>query len=374
MKDCLRIFVFGCMALALCGCSILANLPLIGSVPERMEDPEDYLDPEQTPDLYIPSDMPHREIEDNWVIPPITDQPRPRLFPRTAPRPESIVGEADPDLVRIQTLGPNRSWMVVQRPPETVWPVIKQWIHDNEIGIEHEDPASGLIFCEQLNLKGADPLELRAQVSARKQDAQLTGDMDWIAIRLETSMRHGSSEVHIRYLNDLEAPDLHSWPEASSNYGIERAILEVLANYDAAGYVAPTVSSIAQNIALRFKVEQLNDERGFPLLRLNVDYARAWATLQKAIENSELNIIGGGPEDGYFEIEMSRNMRKGRRQGLLAEFVRRNSNTIADLSSIRVHLKESVDSFDVFVDRATSAAISAEFAQDFLSVLRENVI
>lgn len=372
--DFLRILVFGCTALALCGCSILTKLPLIGSVPERMEDPEGYLDPEQTPDLYIPSDMPHRAIEDNWVIPQITDQPRPRLFPRGAPRPESIVGEADPDLIRIQTLGPSRSWMVVQRPPETVWPVIKQWIHDNQIGIEHEDPGSGLIFCEQLDLKGVDPLGLYAQVSARKQDAQLTGAMDWIAIRLETSMRHGSSEVHIRYLNESEAPDLHSWPDASTDYGIERAILEVLANYDAAGYVAPTVSSIAQNIALRLKVEQLNDDRGFPLLRLNVDYARAWATLQKAIENSEFNIIGGGPEDGYFEIEMSRNMRKGRRQGLLAEFVRRNSDTIADLSSITVHLKDSQESFDVIVDRTTTAAITAEFAQDFLSVLRENVI
>lgn len=374
MNTVLKILVSGSLVLTLTGCSILGNLPFIGSVPDRMERPEDYLDPEETPDLYIPSDMPHREIVDSWVVPPITDQPRPRLFPRTAPRPESIVGEADPDLVRIQTLGPSRSWMVVQRPPETVWPVIKQWVHDNQLGIQHEDPTSGLIFCEQLDLAGFDPLGLYGQITAGKENAQLSSGLDWVAIRLETSMRHGSSEVHIRYLNQPDAPDVQTWPEASTNYEIERTILDVLANYDAAGYVAPTVSRKAQNIALRLKVEQLNDEQGFPLLRLNVDFARAWATMQKAIENSELNIIQGTPEDGYFEIEMSRNMRKGRRQGLLAEFVRRNSDVVSGLTSITVNLESSTDGFDIKVDRATSSAITAEFAQDFLSVLRENVI
>lgn len=374
MKTVLRILITASLGLVLCGCSILGKLPFIGSVPERMEHPEDYLDPEETPDLYIPSDMPHRAIEDNWVVPPITDQPRPRLFPRAAPRPESIVGEADPDLVRIQTLGPSRSWMVVQRPPETVWPVIKQWVHDNQLSIEHEDPATGLLFCEQLDLGGFDPLGLYERIASGKRDAQLTGAMDWVAIRLETSMRHGSSEVHVRYLYQSETPDVRSWPESSTNYEIERSILEVLANYDAAGYVAPTVSSIAQNIALRLKVEQLNDEQGFPLMRLNVDFARAWATLQKAIENSELNIIAGNPEDSYFEIEMSRNMRKGKRQGLLAGFIRRNSDTVSELSSIKVRLVDSEDGYNVVVDRGNYLEISAEFAQDFLSVLRENVI
>lgn len=375
MKTAVQILISGCAALALCGCSILGKLPLIGSVPERMEHPEDYLDPEQTPDLYIPSDMPHRAIEDNWVIPPITDQPRPRLFPRTAPRPESIVGEADPDLVRIQTLGPSRSWMVVQRPPETVWPVIKQWVHDNQLGIQHEDPTSGLIYCEQLNLGGFDPLGLYEQIKARKESAQLVDGMDWVAIRLETSMRHGSSEVHVRYLNQQETPDMQAWPDSSTNYEIERAILEVLANYDAAGYVAPTVSSIAQNIALRLKVEQLNDDQGFPIMQLNVDFSRAWATLQKAIVDSELNIIEANPDDGFFEIEMSRNMRKGRRQGLLAGFIRRNSDAVSELSSIKVHLdKITEDSYNVSIDRVNRSEITVEFAQDLLSVLRENVI
>lgn len=374
MKTLFRILVASILAVTLAGCSILGKLPLIGKVPERVESPEAYLDPDETPDLFIPTDMRHRDIEDNWVVPPITDQPRPRLFPRNAPRPESIVGEADPDLVRLQTLGPSRSWMVVQRPPETVWPVIKQWIHDNQLGIENEDPTSGLIYCEQLDLTGFDPLELLQQIAERKQFAGIDGGTDWVAIRLETSMRHGSSEVHVRYLNNPEMPDVEVWPETSTNYEVERAILEVLANYDAAGYVAPTVSSIAQNIALRLKVEQMNDERGFPLLRLNVDFARAWATLQKAIENSELNIIGGNPEDGYFEIEMSRTMQKGRRQGLLSGFLRRNTDTVAEMSSVRLNVVSSPSGFEVVLDRTNNPLITAEFAQDFLSILRENVI
>lgn len=369
MRRMLRILLIASVAVAMAGCSIITKLPLVSRVPERMEDPDAYINPKETDELYIPSDMAHREIVDLWIIPTIADRPSQVLFNEAVPIPPSIVGEADPDLVRIQALGPDRSWMLVQRTPETVWPVVKQWVQDNGLGTAYEDPSQGLIFCNALDLQAQDPMGLLALVSKGKQDAQLTGD-DWIAVRLETSMRHGFSEVHIRYLNSAETPDIQVWPIASTNYTVERSVLEALANYDAAGYVAPTASRVGRDISLMPKVETLTDGDGFAVLRLNVDYSRAWATIQRAIANAELTTTNNSSQDGFIEVVVTPDLR-GKRSGLFSNFLRRGGSRDSGPETIGVSIVGSGTQFDVSLNRGEN--VTVEFAQQFLALLRENL-
>ena len=371
MKLLVRVLLVGTLAYLIVGCSILTKLPLVSKVPERMEDPDAYINPKQTEELYIPSDMAPREIVDSWVIPSIADRPSQVLFHKAAPIPPSIVGEADPDLVRIQCLGPDRCWMLVQRTPETVWPVVKQWLQDNELVVNHEDPSQGLIFCNALDLQASDPLGLFALVTKVKQEAQIDGGDDWIAVRLETSMRHGFSEVHVRYLNNSEEPNTSSWPNMSTNHTIERSLLDALANYDAAGYVAPTASRVGRAIALQPKVEMLPGEDGFPVLRLNVDYSRAWATLQRAMQNAELPQSNSSSEDGYMEVEVSRDIQSGKRKGMFSNLLRRSRNN--EPATVVLNLLKSERGYDVVVSRSDDPDVTVEFAQQFLSLLRENL-
>ena len=103
----------------------------------------DYTEIRSTPELVIPADMDAIEVEDLWVVPEIEDRPLAPFFGNEVPRPRPIVGDADLELVSIQNLGPNRSWVVVQRAPATVWPVMKQWIQDAGIEIRYEDRRNG---------------------------------------------------------------------------------------------------------------------------------------------------------------------------------------------------------------------------------------
>lgn len=353
----------------MCGCSIVTKLPLVSRVPERMEDPDAYINPKQTDELYIPSDMVHREIVDHWVIPTIADRPSQVLFHEAVPTPPSIVGEADPDLVRIQALGPDRSWMLVQRTPETVWPVVKQWVQDNGLDTSYEEPSQGLIFCSALDLQAEDPLGLLELVASGKQEAQLTGD-DWIAVRLETSMRHGFSEVHIRYLNSVETPDVEMWPSVSTNYAVERSVLEALANYDAAGYVAPTASAVGRDISLKPKVEMLTDEEGYPFLRLNVDYARTWATIQRALDNAELTTTTDSSQEGYIELVVTPDLGRGKRSGVFSSFLRLGGRD-REQQTLGINIVGAGAGYDVSVEKGTN--VTVEFAQKFLTLLRENL-
>ena len=367
MRVSIRLMPLMLLVVGLSGCTLVKLIP----VPIKVSDPDVYLDPKETEELVIPEDMDHREIQDGWVVPKINERPLSRVFPRSAPRPAAIVGDADPDLIRIQNLGAERSWMVVQRTPATVWPVVKQWVQDNGMSVNIEEPSFGLLISNPVDLEGEDPLGLGKLIANEKQEAGIEGGVDWFAFRLENGVRRGSSEVHLRYLNSATLPNSFDWPERSTSVEIERSVLNVLVNYDAAGYVAPTVSSVAGSIALQPKAEILNDDQGYPYMRLNVDFARAWATIQKAIDNAELDLVDGNSEERVFEIQVSTEMLTGKRPGIFSRVLRLDQRKNAKKNIVQIRILDAPSGFDIVLDRSGDVEISIEFAQQMLAVLRE---
>lgn len=340
----------------------------------------DYLIIRSTPELVIPSHMDAIETEDLWVIPRIEYRPLAPFFPNEAPRPAPIIGDANPDLVRIQNLG-NRSWMVVQKAPETVWPVVKQWVQDSGLDIRHEDARQGILFTERVSLDGAQPETLQFLIEEGKLNANIGSGADWLAVRLESGIRHGSTEVHVRYVNEPteEAITTTLWPEKSASIDIERTVLNNLANYDAAGYVAPTVSIEATNISLQPKAEVAENEDGFPLLNLYVDFTRAWATIQKALENAEFDVLSQESGDGYFDVQVSEEVLRSKQKNFFLRLIRLgNEGSNQYPSTVRIHIESSGEPDDKNTVRLSNVeegvVLSVEFARELLRILREHAV
>ncbi|MYD45402.1 MAG: outer membrane protein assembly factor BamC [Gammaproteobacteria bacterium] len=340
-----------------------------------------YTEIQSTPELVIPSHMDPIEVEDLWVVPEIEDRPLAPFFGNEVPRPMPIVGPTDLDLVSIQNLGPNRSWVVVQRAPETVWPVIKQWIQDSGIVIRYEDRRNGSLFSEPMSFEGTQPDSPRTLIEQGKQNADISGGTDWMAVQLENGFRRSSTEVHLRYMNEPsdEVVTTTEWPEKSVSIDIERALLNNLAQYDASGYVAPTVSIEATNISLKPKVEVVEDEQGFPSLRFHVDFTRAWATIQKALNNAEINILSQESGDRYFEVEVSETALRNKQKNFFRRLIRLgNEGTNKYPSTVRILIEGSDDSDDVYTIRLINVEsedrLPVEFARQLLLILREHLI
>lgn len=343
-------------------------------------DASDYLIIRSTPELVIPPHMEVIETEDLWVIPRIEHRPLAPFFPNEAPRPAPIIGDANPDLVRIQNLG-NRSWMVVQKAPETVWPVVKQWVQDSGLDIRHEDARKGILFTDQVSLEGAQPETLQILIEEGKLNANIGGEADWLAVRLESGIRHGSTEVHVRYVNEPTEEVLTTtvWPEKSVSIDIERTVLNNLANYDAAGYVAPTVSIEATNISLQPKAEVAENEEGFPLLNLYVDFTRAWATIQKALENAEFDVLSQESGDGYFDVQVSEEVLRSKQKNFFLRLIRLgNEGSNQYPSTVRIHIESSGEPDDKNTVRLSNVeegvVLSVEFARELLRILREHAV
>lgn len=343
-------------------------------------DSSDYLVIRSTPELVIPSHMDAIEIEDLWVIPRIEYRPLAPFFPTEAPRPAALIGDANPDLVRIQNLG-DRSWMVVQKAPETVWPVVKQWVQDSEMVVRHEDARYGILFTDRISLQEAQPDSLLSLIEQGKLTKDISGGSDWLAVQLESGIRHGSTEVHVHYINDpsLEVISTTVWPEKSTSIDIERTVLNNLANYDAAGYVAPTVSIEATNISLQPKAEVVENEDGFPLLNLYVDFTRAWATIQKALENAEFDVLSQEAGDGYFDVQVSEEVLRSKQKNFFLRLIRLgNEGTNQYPSTVRIHIETTGDPDDMNTIRLSNVeeevVLSVEFARELLRILREHAI
>ena len=343
-------------------------------------DASDYLIVRNTPELVIPTHMDAMDIEDLWEVPQIEERPLAPFFPDEAPRPAPIIGDADPDLVRIQNLG-DRSWMVVQRAPETVWPVVKQWLQDSGFVVRHEDPRKGILFTDRISLDSAQPESIQALIKQGKLDSNINGGADWLAMRLENGIRRGSTEVHLRIQNERTEDSISTivWPEESVSVDLERTILTSLANYDASGYVAPTVSIEASNISLLPKAEVITDAEGFPLLRLYVDFTRAWATIQKALENAEFEVLSQEVPDRYFEVQVSEEVLRSKQKNFLLRLIRLgNEGSNKYPSTVRIYIENSDSVEDIFLVRLSNAeegiALSVEFASELLLILREHAI
>ena len=340
----------------------------------------DYLVVKSTPELVIPEHMDAIEVEDLWVVPDIEYRPLAQFFPDGAPRPRPIVGDADPDLVRIQNLGEQGSWMVVYRAPETVWPVVKQWIQDSGLEIRHEDPRIGILFSERILIDDAQPDSPQGLVNQGKQKANIIGGSDWLAVQLENGVVPGSTEVHLRYMNEQteESITTDAWPERSTSLEIERAVLNNLANYDASGYVTPTVSIEAAKISLKPKAQVIEDEEGFPALALHVNFTRAWATVQKALENADFDVVSQESRDGYFDVEVSEEVLRKKQKNFFMQLIRLgNAGTNEYPSTVRVRIEKAENAEDdMHIVRLENVdeeeTLSVEFARELLLILREH--
>ena len=331
-------------------------------------DPGSYLDAKTTPELYIPPHMDHGIIVDSWVVPEIQDRPLAKVFPSGAPRPVAIVGESNPDLVRIRKLG-ERTWMVVQRTPETVWPVIKQYLEEDGVALRVEDATQGLLISDALELEGAQAGTIQSMVANGKENSSPEAGTDWVAVRVENGIRPGSAEVHLRYVLEPELASDPQWPQVSSDVAIEQAILTAFAQYDAGGRVEPTVSSVGRQISLQTKAEVTLDEEGFPLLRLNVDFERAWATVAGAIRNAELEITSTDVDRRIFNIAVSKEALGDKQGGIFRKLMPGSSEDEKRLVQVRV--EEDGVGFNVRLFREGETSMSIDLAQQILSLLRE---
>ncbi|MFZ8928400.1 MAG: outer membrane protein assembly factor BamC [Pseudohongiellaceae bacterium] len=247
----------------------------------------DYLDAEVLPRTQIPSAYDSYIIDDLMVIPEVS-QENTQEFLR-APRPRGFSGRMERGVV-IQRMN-EESWIVVDVSPSEVWPRIRDYWSTKSIGVDFENPTGGIMDTGWFVLEGN----------------ALTKEK--MRVMIEPGFQNNSAEIRLLHQSANQAiPTIGrvDWPDESMDEGVAYDFLTDLSGYlaDLAGlYQASTVSFLAENISSRGKASMITTPGGRDILRLEADYNRSWASVSRALQRAEVDIVADSQEQGIIEVD-----------------------------------------------------------------------
>lgn len=274
---------------------------------------DDYLDARPSAPLAVPQNLSGVRVDDTWPIPELANPNiAADMYPNKVPRPEVLVGR-EFDAVRIQRLR-DKSWIVLGDSPEQVWPLVKQFLADNGVGIGREDPPEGVIESEWFVVREqayADVVRSAIQEGRANHvdegGSAVEPGRDRLRLRVERGIRRGSSEVHLSHLRAIGMAERPSAPIVE----VERAVIGKLAEFLAHGVTNAAVSMVGRGIAARSKAEVIKDRTGYPALHLHIGFDRAWATVSQALERAEVVVHGSDVATASVQAEFPTAGRRG---------------------------------------------------------------
>jgi len=229
---------------------------------------DDYRKARVEPHIKVPANLDDAALQDIYVIPPITEEVA-VTGGFEVPRPSPLVSRGNEELVRIQRLG-DEEWMLVAVAPGQLRPQVRSYLTGGSIRVARVDARAGLI--ETGWMQGSD-----ATMGERYQ------------FRIEQGVQRNTSELHI--LQQYQAGDVDNWPQASADEERSSAMLLDLAQYIASNTDTAPVSMMAQQqISASGKVSLQEDAEGEFYIRLELPYYRAWASLGRALPESDFKV------------------------------------------------------------------------------------
>ncbi len=355
-------------------CSVLLLLTSCGWLSDDkgfiVDSSDDYVTAKELPHITIPTDMSVGEISDVLIIPEIPQQPRTQYYMDGAPRPDTIYAREDQESVKIQKLGEQR-WLVIGQPPATVWPKLKQFLGENGVTVSWENPQEGRLNTNWLLLDKSDYRDvIRLVIRDAKANAKLTTGRDRLLFLVEQGIRPRTSEIHIQHQNDSVAQhDETGWGEKSDLVDLEAEMLNEVGSYIASNLEEEAISFIAQNISTQTKADLVRDSTGQPVLRLNLDFNRAWATVGQALENAKVEVEDIDRSSGVFYVNVSDAvLAQEEEPGFFSRLFGKGSK---DKRKLQVLVAEDKPGYIVRVKMADGQPAPAEIGQEVLILIRE---
>jgi len=336
----------------------------------------DYVKARQLLPLVIPNDMQAEQLEDPFPIPPVPTQSNAVYFTERAPQPDAIYTSDNRGEVRIQRLS-QRRWLAIPESPTTVWPKVKQFLAENGMAVTYEEPTEGRIDTDWFLVAPAQDQKYRDVVrlvlQEKRQSEGLNTGRERLRLRLEGGLQDQSSEIHLRHENDSQgvpsAIGLASLAKVNSALPTaEDELLKELGAYIAARVSEQTVSRVASNISGVNKAEMDRNPDGSPVLRLRLDFERAWAAISKALANGGVEVTGDDSATGTYNIRVSDALLAGEEPGFFKRMITFGDDQPKDL---KIQLEGEGEEFTVFVQEANGEPVDKDLAQQVLSLIRE---
>ena len=310
------------------GCSSLTGPD--GAFPDTRYD---FLDEELSGGIVTTDDLDLNE-EDHY---PINTTSGDTVF-QEVPKPRQIFSAGGASEVQLRRLG-DLLWVYVETLPSTTWPITRSYWETSEFQLLDADPETGemlIDFNEEVNFK----------------------------MTIEHGIKESSSEIFLSVVKKSENVNVDFETDKIQPF------LEDIVNYiaDSVGTFSGT-SLAAQSLNDR-KKSRIFSENERTVIELDLSFERAWSTVSRAINASQIISNDRNREEGIFYVSLSVEEESNiSRFNPLVLFRNNPSEQIAD------------PEYMIFVTRSGSKTLikaeamsgSLADAEDLISVLNESL-
>jgi outer membrane protein assembly factor BamC len=352
----------------------------------------DYKSANTLPPLEVPPDLTSPQRDNRYQIPDaavrstatLSGYEAERRDPARAARATGVAPEVLPevDRMRIERSGSQR-WLVVQEPPEKLWPLIKQFWQEGGFLIKLESPEAGVMETDWAeNRARVSAGAIRDLLSKALDFAYSTSERDKYRTRLERTADAKGTEIYISHRGMQEiyttardpstsTPGNTAWQPRPSDPELEAEFLRrLMVRLGVQDDKAKQLTATAQP-QQRAAIIKSND--GTELLQVNEPFDRAWRRVGLALDRVGFTVEDRDRQKGlYFvryadpEAEM-----QDKDRGLIARLFSSDSKVKAE--QYRVQITSEQDASQVSVLNKEGTAERSKTAQRILALLHEQL-
>ena len=294
----------------------------------------DFLDEELSEDVVTTDDLELRGQEDHY---PIDVAAQDTIF-QEVPKPRQIFSAGGASEVQLRRLG-ELLWIYVETLPSTTWPITRSYWETSEFQLLDANPETGemlIDFDEEINFK----------------------------ITIEHGIKESSSEIFLSGVQKDEGASVELDQDEIQPY------LEDMVSYiaDSVGTFSGT-SLAAQSLNDR-KKSRIFSENERTVIELDLNFERAWSTVSRAINASQIISNDRNRDEGIFYVSLSAQEESDESRFNPFSFLRRNpSEQIADPEYIILVSRSGSKT----LIRAEAMTGNIQDAEDLLSILNESL-
>lgn len=345
-----------CISVLLNGCSWLTGDE--GMLRDRKHD---YRKAEVSEPIQIPDNMDSSAIQDLYPVPGWSGQQQ-AAGDFEVPMPEAFVTKSQGEIRAFKS--GNRYWISVNAQPASAWAKVRRFWELNSIGLALEAPFKG---------------DMETVWLSRDKDGVATRDK--FRIRVEHGMHENSAEVYIMHLGfaadaELPAEDQLDWNSVKEGDELAVAIMQEIASFLIdTEYEGAPASLLAQSFSGAPKAALSTDTSGRKILTLKLNFERAWETVGKAIEDSDIEVADKDRSSGLYYINYFPDAQSDDEGGGFFSFLPfvGKSNSKGKAFKYLVQLKTESDKVVVTVD-ADDERSERDLSEAVLATIRENLI
>ena len=294
----------------------------------------DFLDEELSEDVVTTDDLELRGEEDHY---PIDVAAQDTIF-QEVPKPRQIFSAGGASEVQLRRLG-ELLWIYVETLPSTTWPITRSYWETSEFQLLDANPETGemlIDFDEEINFK----------------------------VTIEHGIKESSSEIFLSGVQKDEGASVELDQDEIQPY------LEDIVSYiaDSVGTFSGT-SLAAQSLNDR-KKSRIFSENERTVIELDLNFERAWSTVSRAINASQIISNDRNRDEGIFYVSLSAQEESDESRFNPFSFLRRNpSEQIADPEYIILVSRSGSKT----LIRAEAMTGNIQDAEDLLSILNESL-